>query len=81
MITMTFTGPPPKPTALKLLEGNPGRQKLPKNEPQPTELPTLDPPPKVSDDAKSGLALPPSPTGSARSSSPMWRSSRGTAQT
>ncbi len=28
-------GPAPKPTALKLLEGNPGKQKLNKNEPMP----------------------------------------------
>ena len=31
-------GPKPKPTALKLLEGNPGHQKLPKNEPKPRPL-------------------------------------------
>src|SRR5699024_2377345 len=28
-------GPPPKPTALKLLEGNPGHQKLNAHEPKP----------------------------------------------
>lgn len=28
-------GPPPKPTALKLLEGNPGQRRLPANEPKP----------------------------------------------
>ena len=28
-------GPPPKPTALKLLEGNPGKRPLNKNEPKP----------------------------------------------
>ena len=28
-------GPPPKPTALKVLEGNPGKQKINKGEPQP----------------------------------------------
>lgn len=28
-------GPPPKPTRLKLLQGNPGKKALPKNEPQP----------------------------------------------
>jgi P27 family predicted phage terminase small subunit len=31
-------GPKPKPTALKVLEGNPGKQKLPKNEPRPRPL-------------------------------------------
>lgn len=30
------TGPPPKPTALKVLQGNPGKRALPKNEPKPT---------------------------------------------
>lgn len=28
-------GPPPKPTRLKLLEGNPGKRRLPANEPKP----------------------------------------------
>lgn len=31
-------GPPKKPTALKLLEGNPGQYPLPQNEPQPLKL-------------------------------------------
>lgn len=31
-----MAGRPPKPTALKKLEGNPGHRKLPTNEPQPT---------------------------------------------
>ena len=31
-------GPKPKPTALKVLEGNPGKQKLPKYEPKPAPL-------------------------------------------
>lgn len=30
-----MAGRPPKPTALKLLTGNPGRRPLPKNEPKP----------------------------------------------
>jgi len=30
-----MSGPPPKPTALKRLEGNPGKRKLNDNEPQP----------------------------------------------
>jgi phage terminase small subunit len=29
------TGRPPKPTALKILQGNPGKRQLPKNEPIP----------------------------------------------
>lgn len=32
---MARTGRPQKPTALKLLEGNPGKRALPKNEPKP----------------------------------------------
>jgi len=30
-----MSGPPPKPTRLKLLQGNPGRRPLSENEPQP----------------------------------------------
>ena len=37
------SGPPPKPTALKLVEGNPGRRPLNENEPKPP-LATLKPP-------------------------------------
>lgn len=37
-------GPKPKPTALKLLEGNPGHQKLPQREPKPR--PVLPDPPR-----------------------------------
>ena len=46
-------GPPPKPTVLKFKRGNPGHQKLNKNEPQPTipaQLP--EPPPFLSGYAK-----------------------------
>lgn len=32
---MTRTGRPPKPTALKIIEGNPGHRPLPENEPTP----------------------------------------------
>ena len=36
-----MSGPPPKPTRLRLLQGNPGRRPLPKSEPQPeTGIPT-----------------------------------------
>lgn len=38
-------GPVPKPTALKILEGNPGKQKLNKSEPKPPVPPTLPKPP------------------------------------
>lgn len=31
-----MSGPPPKPTHLKLITGNPGKRKLNKNEPKPT---------------------------------------------
>jgi P27 family predicted phage terminase small subunit len=37
-------GPKPKPTGLKVLEGNRGHQKLPKHEPKPRPI-TPDPPP------------------------------------
>lgn len=33
---MARTGRPPKPTKLKILEGNPGKRPLPENEPEPT---------------------------------------------
>lgn len=36
-------GPKPKPTAIKKLQGNPGKRKLPENEPQP-EKPDKPPP-------------------------------------
>jgi len=32
---MGITGPKPKPTALKVLQGNPGKRALPKGEPKP----------------------------------------------
>ena len=31
----TMPGPPPQPTALKVVKGNPGKRALPKNEPKP----------------------------------------------
>jgi hypothetical protein len=38
---MGHRGPPPKPTALKLIAGNPGKKALPKDEPKPkVELPS-----------------------------------------
>ena len=44
-------GPAPKPTRLKLLEGNPGKRALPKNEPRP-ELGAPDMPEWLPEDAK-----------------------------
>lgn len=38
-------GPPPKPTAIKKLQGNPGKRPLPKNEPQPDPLEKIPKPP------------------------------------
>jgi P27 family predicted phage terminase small subunit len=38
-------GPPPTPTALKILNGNPGHRPLNKNEPTPPECKKLPPPP------------------------------------
>ena len=44
-------GRPPKPTQLKILHGNPGKRRLPENEPQPTtEIP--EPPEWLSDEAR-----------------------------
>ena len=34
---MVKTGPPPQPTALRILRGNPAKRPLPKNEPQPKQ--------------------------------------------
>lgn len=46
-------GPAPKPTRLKLIEGNPGKKALPKNEPLPPAAPALgEPPERFNDDAK-----------------------------
>ena len=39
-----MSGPPPKPTALKILQGNPGKRPLNKKEPKPkNEIPTCQP--------------------------------------
>lgn len=38
-------GPPPTPTAIKILEGNPGQRKLPENEPKPEPVKYDIPPP------------------------------------
>ena len=43
---MGARGPAPKPTALKLLEGNPGKQKLNRGEPMPDSPATIPKPPK-----------------------------------
>ena len=40
-------GPPPKPTMLKLLEGNPGKRPLNGNEPKPNPVKRVPPPPKA----------------------------------
>lgn len=39
-------GPRPKPTSLKVFEGNRGKRKLPCNEPAPSPVPTLPKPPE-----------------------------------
>ncbi len=41
---MARMGRPPKPTNLKILEGNPGKRPLPKNEPKPKPLAPKRPP-------------------------------------
>lgn len=35
---MAITGPKPKPTAIKILEGNPGKRPLNLNEPKPQRI-------------------------------------------
>src|SRR5574337_1469176 len=45
-------GRPPKPTALKLVAGNPGKRSMNKQEPDPTYLQDLTPPAWLRDDAK-----------------------------
>src|SRR5262249_28256271 len=49
---MATRGSKPKPTALKLITGNPGRRPLNHGEPQPPAPETLLPPPELNDDAK-----------------------------
>ena len=44
-------GPKPKPTALKILQGNPGHQKLKAHEPKPRPI-LPDPPPYLSETAR-----------------------------
>lgn len=45
-------GRKPKPTNLKVLQGNPGHRPINRNEPKPTPLSSVDPPGWLSDDAK-----------------------------
>lgn len=47
---MGARGPQPKPTALKVLAGNPGRRDIDTREPVPAEMKTLEAPPEVSKD-------------------------------
>lgn len=49
---MGLRGPPPKPTALKILEGNPGGKRLNLNEPQPRRLVEVEPPADLPDEGK-----------------------------
>ena len=50
-------GPAPKPTAIKILEGNPGKQKLNHNEPKPPTIIAIPKPPsRLLKDAKAGMA-------------------------
>lgn len=47
---MRKRGPAPKPTAVRLLEGNPGRLKINENEPKPRSYETYEPPSDLSED-------------------------------
>ena len=49
---MGMRGPPPKPTALRLLEGNPGKLAINRNEPQPRKLATVEPPADLPEEGK-----------------------------
>lgn len=50
---MSKTGRPRKPTALKVLEGNPGKRPLPQNEPKPAPVVNIPkPPPWLNSDGK-----------------------------
>lgn len=50
---MGLRGPPPKPTALKILAGNPGEHALNKEEPQPEQLTDIPPmPPELPEGAR-----------------------------
>lgn len=48
-------GRPPKPTALKLIQGNAGKRKLPKNEPAPEALSETPEPPEWMGDVAAGV--------------------------
>lgn len=48
---MAGRGPPKKPTALKLVAGNPGKKPLPKHEPKPRALESLAAPARLKDKA------------------------------
>jgi P27 family predicted phage terminase small subunit len=47
-----MAGRPPKPSAVKRLEGNPGKRALPANEPEPDLLNDLTPPKDLPDEAR-----------------------------
>ena len=49
---MGLRGPPPKPTALKVLEGNPGRRALNPFEPKPRKMTALEPPEELPEEGK-----------------------------
>jgi len=49
---MGLRGPPPKPSAIRQLEGDAGHKGLPKFEPQPTKLRSAEPPSRFSQRAK-----------------------------
>lgn len=49
---MGMRGPPPKPTAIRLLEGNPGKVKINRDEPQPRRLTHVEPPADFEEDGR-----------------------------
>jgi P27 family predicted phage terminase small subunit len=49
---MGLRGPPPKPTAVRILEGNPGRLPINRNEPKPSKLTNIEPPADLPEEGK-----------------------------
>lgn len=49
---MGLRGPQPKPTRIRLIEGNPSGRPINKNEPQPRQITELHPPDDMSEDGK-----------------------------
>lgn len=51
-VIVGLRGPKPKPTAIRVLEGNPSGRPLPGNEPQPRKVAKVEPPEGLTEDGK-----------------------------